>query len=209
MQPETQKILELAKRIKAIAQRGLTYSTDEYNIERYTELETISHELFEVMTDTPWELIRNFYLNKKEYPTPKTDIRGVVFNEKNEILLVCERDDNKWSLPGGWADIGYSPKEIAVKEVEEETGFIVVPTRLLAVLDKKHHPHPPQLEYAYKLFIQCTLTGGKIREAHDITDVAFFPQDSIPSLSQIRVTASQIDLMFAFLHNPGKEVVFD
>lgn len=174
MEPEIRKAFELAKQVQAIAQRGLTFSTDDYNIERYSELESISHALLGIFTNTPQELIRNFYLNKREYPTPKTDIRGVVFNEKNELLMVRERDDNRWSIPGGWADIGYSPREIVVKEVAEETGFIAEAKKLLAVLDKKCHPHTPQLEYAYKIFIQCTITGGIIKEAHDIIEVAFF-----------------------------------
>lgn len=203
------QIFELAKRIKAIAHTGLVYSVDEYNIERYSELEDISHRLINELTSEPAERIRDFFLNAKEYPTAKTDIRAVIFNESNEILLVQEKSDNKWSLPGGWAEIGYSPKEVAVKEVVEETGLVVKAEKLLAVLDKKFHGHPAELTYVYKYFIRCTIQSGEFIQAHDINNVSFFSQDNIPPLSENRVIKSQIDLMFEFLYNPDKDVVFD
>ncbi|MEJ7914056.1 MAG: NUDIX hydrolase N-terminal domain-containing protein [Chitinophagaceae bacterium] len=201
--------LELAKRIKAIAQIGLTYSLDEYNIERYKELETISHQLIREITGVPLEKISNFYIDAKEYPTSKTDIRAVIFNDQHEILLVQEKSDNNWSLPGGWAEIGFSPKEVAVKEVAEETGLVVTADRLLAVLDKKHHAHPAELTYVYKYFIRCSVKAGTFNHAHDINNVSFFRQQNIPVLSENRVLRSQIDLMFEFLYNPDKEVVLD
>lgn len=201
--------LELAKRIKAIAQTGLIFSTDEYNIERYKELETISHKLINELTGIPVEMARDFCIDSKEYPTSKSDIRAVIFNEQNEILLVQETSDNKWSLPGGWAEIGYSPKEVAIKEVAEETGLEVTADRLLAVLDKKHHAHPVELTYVYKYFILCSVKGGAFTKAHDINKVSYFSQQNIPALSENRVIKSQIDLMFEFLYNPGKEVVLD
>ena len=203
------KAFNLIKQIKAISQIGLTYSSDDYNLSRYKELENISNELHALLTGIPIEELSNFYLNGKEYPTPKTDIRAVIFNDRHEILLVKEHTDHKWSLPGGWADIGLSPKETAVNEVAEETGFIVRPKKLLAVLDKKYYPHPPELEYVYKYFIECTIEGGEITKAHDITEVSFFSQDSIPVLSEERVLKYQIDLMFEFHYNPHKETIFD
>jgi ADP-ribose pyrophosphatase YjhB (NUDIX family) len=208
-QPDSKKLVEYYKRIKALAQTGLVYSEDDYNRDRYSEISEISNLLLEEISGIPAEVIRNFYLNTGEYPTPKTDIRAVIFNQHNEILLVKEASDQKWSLPGGWADIGYTPAEVVVKEVEEETGLIVTPVKLLAVLDKKNYPHPPQLEYVYKHFIQCTITGGAIRQAHDISEVAFFPQQHIPALSEIRIVQSQVDMMFEFLYNADKPTIFE
>jgi len=199
----------LIKQIKAISQIGLTYSSDDYNLSRYKELENISYKLHLLFTGIPIEELENFYLNKKEYPTPKTDIRAVIFNDQHEILLVKEQTNQKWSLPGGWADIGLSPKETAVNEVAEETGLIVKPKKLLAVLDKKYYPHPSELEYVYKYFIECSIEGGEITKAHDITEVSFFNQNSIPTVSEERVLKSQIDLMFEFHYNPDKETIFD
>lgn len=199
----------MAKRVQAIAQIGLAYNTNGYDLERYSELEAMSHRMVHLLTGQPVETIRNFYLGNKEYPTPKTDIRAVIFNERHQILMVREMIDGRWSLPGGWADIGHTPKEVAVKESFEETGLVVTPGRLLAVLDKKMHPHPPQLEYVYKMFIECTVTGGSLVQAHDMHEAAYFSQQGIPPLSEDRITASQIDLMFEYHYNPSKEVILD
>lgn len=205
----TQEILEMAKRIQAISQIGLTYNTNGFDVERYSELESISHRMMNLLTDQPVEKIKDFYLGTKEYPTPKTDVRAIIFNDKDQLLMVREKIDGKWTPPGGWSDIGHTPKEVAVKEAHEETGLIVEPKRLLAVLDKKMHDHPPQLEYVYKLFIECEVKGGELTQAHDMHEVDWFSRDQIPPLSADRITASQIELMFEYHYNPDKEVVFD
>jgi ADP-ribose pyrophosphatase YjhB (NUDIX family) len=202
-------ILNYAKRLKAMAHLGLTYANNEFDTERYHELEKISLEMMEMATGQPFEVLSDYFHNQKEYITPKVDVRAVIFNEKKEILMVKEKVDGKWSLPGGWADIGHTPTEIAVKEAFEETGFTVKPLKLLAVLDKRCHPHPPQLDYVYKIFIQCEITGGESSIAFDILDVNFFDQNAIPELSEDRTLSSQIDLMFEYLADPGKEVVID
>ena len=202
-------LLEISKRVKALSTTGLLYSEDEYNRDRYTELGQLAESMMELLSGAPVETIRNFYLTTKEYPTPKTDVRAVIFNEAKKILLVKEKSDNKWSLPGGWADIGYTPAEVAVKEVAEETGLTVKPVKMLAVLDKKNYPHPPQPEYVYKHFIACEILGGNLTKAHDISEVAFFSRNEIPELSEIRVVKAQVELMFKFLDDPQKPTAFD
>jgi ADP-ribose pyrophosphatase YjhB (NUDIX family) len=137
-------LLNLVKRIKSIADTGLVYNTNEYDKERYTELLEISHALMSGLIDQPVEMIKGFYAPNKDYPTPKVDIRGLVLNAAGEILLCKEMADGKWTLPGGWADIGFSPAEVIVKEFREETGLAVRATKLLAVFDKRCHPHPAQ-----------------------------------------------------------------
>jgi ADP-ribose pyrophosphatase YjhB (NUDIX family) len=131
-----------------------------------------------------------------------------VFKE-NQILMVQEKIDGCWSLPGGWADIGYSAKEVVVKEVREEAGIEVKPLQLLAVWDKKHHPHPPSPYYTYKMFILCEIVSGEIAKGMETLDVRFFGQHELPELSVERNTQSQIQSMFEFLKNPAKEVLFD
>ena len=204
-----QKLLHISKRLKAIATTGLIYCEDAYNMERYNELNALSDSMVELLTGTTLETIRNFYLDSKEYPTPKADIRAVIFNEEKKLLMVREKSDNKWSLPGGWADIGYTPAEVAVKEVVEETGLMVKPFKLLAVLDKKNYRHPPQPEYVYKHFIACEIVGGNLTTAHDISEVAYFARNEIPELSEIRVVREQVTLMFEFLDDPQKTPIFD
>jgi ADP-ribose pyrophosphatase YjhB (NUDIX family) len=202
-------ILDYAKRLKSIAHLGLTYSNNEYDTERYKELEQISLEMMQLSTGLPTESLSGYFSQAKEYITPKVDIRAVIFNDQREILLVKEKADGKWSLPGGWADIGQSPTEAAIKEALEETGFTVKPVKLLAVLDKRCHPHPPQLDYVYKIFIQCEISSGAYNQAFDILDMGFFKQDHLPELSLDRVLPGQIDLMFEFLEDAGKKALID
>lgn len=91
-------------------------------------------------------------------------MRGVIFRE-GKILLVREKLDGNWALPGGWADIGLSASEVVVKEISEESGFQAEAVRLLAVLDKKFHNHPPEPYHVYKMFILCKIVGGRQRKA--------------------------------------------
>jgi len=188
---------------------GLTYAEDDYDINRYKELEQISFELMNLVTDVQLEALSVYFNDKKEYITPKVDIRAIIFNEQKEILLIKEKSDGRWAPPGGWADIGCSPTEVAVKEALEETGFIVEPVKLLAVMDKRCHGHPPHLDYTYKIFIQCQITGGEYRQAFDILDIGFFGRDAIPPLSLDRILPTQIDLMFDFLNDPNKVAIVD
>ena len=209
MQSQPAKILAYAQRLKTMAHLGLTYAKDDYDLERYRELEQISLEMMQEVTDVSLNKISGYFSSGKEYITPKTDIRVVIFNAEKQLLLVREKADGKWSLPGGWADIGFSPKETAVKEALEETGFMVKPTKLLAVLDKKCHPHPPQADYVYKVFIQCEILSGDKSIAFDMLDVRFFDQNAIPELSEHRVLPSQVELLFDFLADPQKPAFID
>ncbi len=188
---------------------GLTYANNEYDTERYKELEQISFELMNMVTEHPLEILITYFHNKKEYITPKVDIRSVIFNPKGQILLVKEKSDGRWSLPGGWADIGLSPTEVAVKEALEETGFIVKPVKLLAVMDKRCHTHPPELDYVYKIFIQCQIIHGEYNPAFDILEAGFFSRDAIPPLSLDRVMPAQVALMFDYLDDPDKVAMVD
>ncbi|MEF3306391.1 NUDIX hydrolase [Paenibacillus sp. GYB003] len=200
--------LEWAQRIQAIAQTGLAYTRNEYDIERYEELREISIRIMQEHTGAPYPVIKELFASESGYPTPKVDVRGVVF-EDGKILLVREKSDGKWTLPGGWADIGYTPKEVAAKEIREEAGLIVRAVKLLAVLDKKCHPHPPEPYYIYKLFILCERTGGALEAGLETSDAAYFGEHELPELSLNRTTESQIRLMFDYLRNPGKEVTLD
>lgn len=190
------------KRLKNIADIGLLYAKDEYDRERYAELNDISLKMMSQLTDTPLSKIADFYAPTVDYPTPKVDIRALVLNEKNQILLARERSDGHWSLPGGWADIGLTAREVAVKEVFEETGLTVSTTRLLAVFDKKCHPHPPQPFYVYKFVVLCNDVSGALKAAHDILAVGYFDIQNLPPLSENRILASQIELVFQkVMHN--------
>ena len=197
------------KRLKNIADLGLLYAKDPFDRERYTELHELSLKLMSRVTNAPLSKITDFYAPITDYPTPKVDVRALVLNKNNQILLVCEGSDGRWALPGGWADIGLTAREVAAKEVFEETGLTVSPTRLLAVFDKKCHPHPPQAYYVYKFVILCEIGTGDLRPAHDILDVRFFDIDTLPPLSENRILKAQIELVFQKAMDNDFEAYFD
>ena len=197
------------KRLKNIADLGLLYAKDPFDRERYEELLDISLEMMSQLADTPLSKITNFYTPTTDYPTPKVDIRALVLNEKNQILLVRESSDGRWSLPGGWADVGLSAREVAVKEVLEETGLTVKTERLLAVFDKKCHPHPPQPFYVYKFIVLCRYLSGEFKVPHDILEIGYFDIEKLPPLSENRILASQIALVFQKVADNDLTTYFD
>lgn len=202
------KWLNWAKQLQAMSQAGLTYSKDVYDLERFELIRNISVEILSEHTDMETTVIKDLFANETGYATPKVDIRAVVFMN-NKILMVKENTDGDWSLPGGWGDIGLTPGEVAVKEVKEESGFDVKPQKLIGVLDKKCHPHPPSPYHVYKMFIQCEIIGGHPKEGIETSAVEFFAEKELPSLSIARNTESQIQLAFRHLHNPEEPVSFD
>lgn len=203
-----EKWLSWAKQIQSIAQAGLTYTQDNYDYERYIELRQLSAEMMETYTDYDMKIIQQLFTNETGYQTPKVDVRAVVFYER-KLLFVKEKADGKWSLPGGWGDVGFTPGEVAVKEVQEESGYLVEARRLLAVLDHKKHPHPPSPYHIYKVMIECELIGGNAAESIETSDCGFFAQNELPPLSTGRITESQIEMLFALHKNPALGPVFD
>lgn len=129
----TLKWLDWAKEIQAISQAGLEYTKDVYDMERFEQLRELSIEIMHEYTEAGDEKIRTLFASETGYQTPKVDVRGVIFQD-GKLLLVKEKADGAWALPGGWADIGLSPAEVVVKEVKEEAGYDVRAGRLLAVL---------------------------------------------------------------------------
>jgi len=202
------KWLEWAKKIHSISQNGLTFSKDVFDIERYEELQRLSAEILNEYTELEFEEIINLYKLDKGYQTPKIDVRGAVFQD-GKILLVREKNDNKWSLPGGFCDTGLSPSENIVKEIAEESGYEVRTQKLLAVFDMNKHAHPPQPYHYYKLFILCSITGGHAKIGLETKEINFFSENNLPSLSISRNTESQIKTLFEFLKDPLKETLFD
>ncbi|MGE7623025.1 NUDIX hydrolase [Viridibacillus sp. NPDC096237] len=202
------KWLEWAKQLQSIAQAGLTFSKDVYDLERFELIRTISVEMLSHQTGMDKEKIKDLFANEPGYATPKVDVRAVVFQD-NKLLMVRENTDGDWALPGGWADIGLTPSEVAVKEVKEESGFDVKVVKLLGVLDKKCYPHPPSLYHVYKIFIQCEITGGQPMEGIETNAVAFFSENELPTLSTARNTKSQIEWVFKSLNNLQEPVYLD
>lgn len=200
-------ILAYVKRVQALAQSGLTYCDNPYDIERYEELREISFNMLNLLSDEPIEKIRELFRGEKGYQTPKVDVRAVIMKD-NKILLVKEKIDNRWSLPGGWCDVGFSPSQMAKKEVWEEAGFDVEVEKLLALLDKECHGHPKDIYHIYKLFFQCKITGGEGLGGMETSQVDFFSIDELPPLSLTRNTEYQVKLMFE-LYGKENNTIFD
>lgn len=196
------ELLQLAKQVQALAENGLHYSENDYDLDRYSNLEEIALRMISLITGLSGETIEMATPERNGYRTPKVDVRCVVFNDRDEVLMVKERIDSRWSLPGGWCDVGYSPSEVAEKEAFEEAGIRVKAGRLLAVLDKKCHDHPEDLYYAYKIFLECKAENFDLATGMETLDVGFFARNALPELSTPRNTAGQIELMFDF-HSGG------
>jgi ADP-ribose pyrophosphatase YjhB (NUDIX family) len=209
MQSKGNELITIAQRIRAMSQTALTYSTNDYEIDRSKEFIEISDRITSIVSGAKEEDIRANYKPVKEYITPKVDIRAVIFNDKNEILLVKEMADGKWALPGGWSDVGYTPTEVVVKEAKEETGFDVRVVRLLAVLDKRCYNHPASSFYIYKFCFQCEITGGGDELTFDILDKGFFSLDNLPPLSLDRILPEQIELLDKLRRDPDSTVHCD
>ncbi|MBM6645003.1 MULTISPECIES: NUDIX hydrolase [Bacillus] len=204
----TVKWIDWVKQIQSIAQAGLTYSKDVYDLERFQQLRDISIAMMSHYTKTDWEVVENLFASETGYQTPKVDIRAVIFqNEK--LLFVKEKSDGKWALPGGWADIGYTPTEVAAKEALEETGYKVDHFRLLAIFDKEKHQPSPSATHIYKIFIGCEIVGGEKKLSIETEDIDFFSENEIPDLSIARNTEWQIKEMFAFMKDRNKEKILD
>ncbi|MET3407956.1 ADP-ribose pyrophosphatase YjhB (NUDIX family) [Priestia aryabhattai] len=202
------KWLDWAKQLQSLAQAGLAYSKDIYDVERFELIRNISVEMLSQQTGMEMTVIKDLFASETGYATPKVDIRAVIFKD-NKILMVKENSDGSWALPGGWADIGLTPSEVAVKEVKEESGFDVKAVKLLAVMDMKCHPHPPSPFHIYKMFIQCEIIGGQPMKGLETSAVEFFSENKLPPLSIARNTQSQIEMAFKHLYNPKEPVYFD
>jgi len=195
------ELLLLAKRVQAIAENGLHYSESDYDLDRYNDLEDISTRMIALIADMSHDTVKVATPERNGYRTPKIDVRCVIFNPSDEILMVKEKVDSCWSLPGGWCDVGYTPREVAEKEAFEEAGIRVRSSRVLAIFDKKRHDHPEDLFYTYKIFMECIPENMEVSTGMETLDVGFFRQDSLPELSTPRNTQSQIDKMFDFHFN--------
>jgi len=205
------QLRQYLEQVLATAQAGLAYSTDRFDIERFRNLQRVTAEF---MADgsaglAPQDLLSWINLDR-HYPTPKLDVRALILDNASRVLLVKEISDGLWTLPGGWCDVGESPSEAVTREVYEETGLKVRPIRLLALLDKLKHAHPPQLPHSVKAFFLCSIHGGTLSQQTDETSAAaYYRPDDLPELSPHRVLASQIQVLWAGLQSGRLETIFD
>jgi ADP-ribose pyrophosphatase YjhB (NUDIX family) len=210
-QPETRdhgpQWLAWAREIQALSQTGLTYSDNGYDTQRYQRLTEIAAEIVHAHTGLATEPLVETFLAQPGYATPKVDVRGAVVHE-GKILLVQERVDECWTIPGGWADVGDLPSEMVVREVWEESGFHVVPRKLIGVYDANRNP-PLELFHAYKLVFLCDIVGGEARPSDETLAVDFFDFDDLPPLSTNRTNTRHLAEVLAHLADPDRPAAFD
>ncbi len=202
------KLVEIANSLFAIAQNGLLFTKDVFDKERYLQIQKIAASILAEKSSFSFDKIIELFNGEKGYATPKLDVRGAVFND-NKILLVKERSDELWTLPGGWVDVNESPSEAVCKEIYEESGFKTKAIKLMALFDKNKHAHPIQLPHIYKVFFICELVGGEKRPSIETSEIEFFEKDKLPDLSLSRVTKSQIDRAFEHKQNMELPTDFD
>ncbi len=202
------KWLNWAKQLQSLAQAGLTYSKDKYDIERFQQIRNLSVEILSEYTGISNEKIEDLFCNEIGYQTPKIDIRGAIFKE-NKILLVKESVDGCWSMPGGWAEVNLSIKENIIKEAKEEAGLNVVAKRLIAVLDRNKHNEPVSAYGIYKIFVLCELIDGAFEKNIETEESGFFSLADLPPLSVERNTKKQIEMCFNSKSNDKIFTIFD
>ena len=206
--PSGPQWLRWAQRLQAIAQDGLTYAHDDYDLGRYEQLRELAAEILAAHSTGTLEEARNLLILETGPATPKVDVRAAVFDD-DRILLVREPGEAGWSVPGGWADVGESPSEAATRETLEESGYGVRPVRLLAAYDRDRHDHPPIAYHVYKLIYLCELMPEERLTDVDARGVRFFGEQEIPDLSVTRITRAQISRLFAQHRDPSIPTEFD
>ncbi len=202
------KCLDWAQRLEMLAQSGLTYGENQYDIERYEAVKQIAAEMLAELSQEDLPVIQALVDAQAGYTTPKLDIRGVVFQD-DKILLVRELADGGWTLPGGWVDVNEPPSRAAEREVWEESGYEVKATKLLAIYDRNQHGFPPYIFHAYKIYILCEITGGAPADSHETDGARFYAPDEIPPLSLARTTPEVIERMFEHHAHPNWPTDYD
>jgi ADP-ribose pyrophosphatase YjhB (NUDIX family) len=203
-------LLQWARKVQAIAQNGLEFTRDPFDRERFQQLQQlVTHILTTHLEVTPGQL-QGLWIGDEGYVTPKIDVRGAVFDH-DKVLLVRERSDGKWTLPGGWVDIGDAPAFAVEREIREESGYLAKAVKLAALYDKNNpaHGHPPGILHIYKLFFLCELSGGQPATSEETDGVEFFPLDSLPPLSTGRTTRSEIQRLHQHYRNRDLPTDFD
>lgn len=205
------RLLELVQRLAALSQTGLAFASSPFDVQRYEEVGEIAAEL--ASHGEPDALrVAAIFRSDDGYVTPKMIVRSAVFSLIEggpHILMVRETADGRWTLPGGWIDLGESAAYAAEREVLEETGMKVTAEKLAAVFDKRRHDHPPAPHHAYLLFFLCRLEGGSLTPSIETSEVGWFPADRLPELSTGRATESQIKRMFDHYREPSLPTDFD
>lgn len=204
---KNEKWLEWAVELQSIAQAGLFYGKDEYDMERYEQIRDIAAEMISYKTDIPVEKVKDLFCSEVGYQTPKLDTRAAIFQD-NKILLVKE-SNGTWSLPGGWVDVSLSVRENVIKEVKEEAGLDVTPRTVIAVQDREKHNLPIYAYKVCKIFVLCTVDGGVFEKNLETVDSGYFGEQELPLLALEKNNEEQIRMCFQANSTPDWRTLLD
>ena len=204
----TPRWLELAREIQALSQTGLFFAENEFARERHKRLGEIAAEMVSDHSSLEINELVNIFVSQTGYATPRVDVRAAVFRDE-KLLLVRERIDEGWTMPGGWADVGDIPSGAAEREVREEAGFLVKARKVIGVYDA-NRLGPLEIFHAYKIVFLCDLLGGEARTSNETSEVGFFGREEIPlMLSGERTKPRHITDAFSVLDDSDRPAVFD
>ncbi len=202
------KWLKWAIEIQSLAQAGLAYTNNVYDIERYERLREISAEIISEKSGLSLEKTKDLFCNETGYQTPKIDTRAAIFKD-DKILLVHE-NNGTWSLPGGWCDVLESVKSNTVKEVREETGLDAVAKKIIAVQDRNKHNKPIYAYGVCKIFVLCDVISGKFEKNIETTEIKYFSLEDLPdNLAEEKTNKEQIEMCFKAFKDANWQVQFD
>lgn len=204
---KNEKWLQWAVELQSLAQAGLFYCKDKYELERYERIREISAEMLSYKTEIPLEKVKDLFCSDEGYQTPKIDTRAVIFKE-GKILLVHEANGT-WSLPGGWVDVNVSVMENTIKEVREEAGLDVTVKRIIAVQDREKHNLPIYAYKVCKIFMQCEVKDGEFVPNIETTGFAYFGVDELPCLAEEKNNREQIEMCFRAMDSEMWETLYD
>jgi|WetSurMetagenome_2_1015567.scaffolds.fasta_scaffold34059_3 ADP-ribose pyrophosphatase YjhB (NUDIX family) len=204
----TLKWLTIARELQQLAQTGAAFAVTDYEKERYKRLTEITAEIVEHHTDLERESLQKVLMDQPGYATPKVDVRAAVIKD-GKILLVQESTDNCWAMPGGWADVGDVPSEVASRECKEESGFDVKPIKVIGVFDANRTGRRLEFFHAFKIIFLCELVGGKATPSDETLDVQFFDFNNLPALSLNRTNEKHLNEIKLHILNPERKTFFD
>ncbi len=203
-----EKWLKWAIEIQSLAQAGLTYTDNVYDIERYERLREIAAEIIEEKSNISLEKVKDLFCNENGYQTPKIDTRAAIF--KDEKILLTHENNGTWSLPGGWCDVLESVASNTIKEVKEETGLDVETIKIIAVQDRNKHNKPIYAYGVCKIFVLCNVIGGEFIENIETTEIKYFSLDAIPNnLAEEKTNNEQIEMCFKAYKDEKWQTQFD
>ncbi|ALJ24149.1 ADP-ribose pyrophosphatase [Lactobacillus gallinarum] len=200
-------LIEWAKRLQSLAQAGLTYGKDKFDLERYQEVRDISAEMMAWKSNAPLKKVKSLFCNEIGYQTPKIGTRAAIF--KDQKILLVQESDGSWSIPGGWCEVNLSVKENVIKEVKEEAGIDIAVKRLIAIHDSNRHYKGMYPYGITTVFFLCESVGGSFMENDETIASGYFALDDLPKLSEDKGSKEQVEMCFNAYHDPNWQAEFE